>query len=50
MLQLLEKDAVLTALKANIHLVLHGGMDDKIAGIDKAIKEKQAELLPLVFR
>ena len=40
-----RKDSVLDVLKENIRSVLNGGIDDKVAEVDKAIRDKQAELL-----
>ena len=40
-----RKDSVLSILKENICTVLDGGTEDKVAGIDKAIRDKQTELL-----
>lgn len=39
------KDSVLAILKGNISSVLNGGIEDKVAEVDKAIRDKQAELL-----
>ena len=40
-----RKDSVLTILKENIRSVLNGSIEDKVADVDKAIRDKQAELL-----
>ena len=40
-----RKDSVLAILKENIRSVLNGDIEDKVAGVDKAIRDKQAELL-----
>ena len=40
-----RKDSVLDVLKENIRSVLNGGIEDKVAEVDKAIRDKQAELL-----
>ena len=39
-----RKDSVLTILKENIRSVLNGSIEDKVADVDKAIRDKQAEL------
>lgn len=40
-----RKDSVLAILKENIRSVLDGGIEGKVAEVDKAIRDKQAELL-----
>lgn len=40
-----KKDSVLPLLKENIRTVLDGGTEDKVADVDKAIWDKQTELL-----
>lgn len=40
-----RKDNVLPILKENIRAVLDGDIDEKVAVIDKAIRDKQTELL-----
>lgn len=40
-----RKDSVLPTLKENISSVLDGGVDDKVAAVDAAIRDKQTELL-----
>ena len=40
-----RKDSVLPILKENIRTVLDGGIEDKVAEVDKAIRDKQMELL-----
>ncbi|MDE5778309.1 MAG: DNA recombinase [Lachnospiraceae bacterium] len=40
-----RRDSVLLILKENIRAVLDGGVEDMIAEVDKAIRDKQAELL-----
>ena len=40
-----RKDSVLAVLKENIRSVLNGGIEDKVAEVDKAIRDRQAELL-----
>lgn len=40
-----RKDNVLPILKENICAVLDGNVDEKVAAVDKAIRDKQTELL-----
>lgn len=40
-----RKDIVLPALKANVQAVVNGDTDERLAAVDKALAEKQAELL-----
>ena len=40
-----RKGSVLAILKENIRSVLDGGIEGKVAEVDKAIRDKQAELL-----
>ena len=40
-----KTDSVLPFLKENIRTVLDGGIEDKLAEVDKAIRDKQTELL-----
>ena len=40
-----KPDSVLPFLKENIRTVLDGGIEDKLAEVDKAIRDKQTELL-----
>ena len=40
-----KTDSVLPPLKENIRTVLDGGIEDKVAEVDKAIRDKQTELL-----
>ena len=40
-----RKDSVLVILKENINSVLNGGIEGKVAEVDKAIRDKQSELL-----
>lgn len=40
-----RKDIVLPALKANVQSVVDGDTDDRLAAVDKALHDKQAELL-----
>lgn len=40
-----RKDNVLPILKENIRAVLDGDVDEKVAAVDKAIRDKQTELL-----
>ena len=40
-----KPDSVLPFLKENIRTVLDDGIEDKLAEVDKAIRDKQTELL-----
>lgn len=40
-----RKDIVLPALKANVQSVVDGDTDERLAAVDKALRDKQAELL-----
>lgn len=40
-----RKDSVLAILKENIRSVLNGGIEGKVTEVDKAIRDKQSELL-----
>lgn len=40
-----HKDSVLAVLEENVCSVINGGIKDKVAEVDKAIRDKQAELL-----
>ena len=40
-----RKDTVLPALKANVQAVVDGDTDERLAAVDKALRDRQAELL-----